>query len=197
MTMTDEELMLAVKDDDQVAFDELVKRFGGRVYGLSYRYLRDRTAAEDVVQETFLRLFTHRKRYVPTGKFSTWVLTIAANLCRSIGRRQSIVRFKSMDEENDEEGGNLHDVLMDEKENPVFVAERNELMSVIEKALQSLPEERRMALILSQYEGLDYKAIGKVMQCSEGTVKSRVFRARAELSKILGPFLPSGAPEVM
>ena len=196
--MTDEQLMCDVAKDDERAFEELVRRYGDRVYGLAFRFLRNAAAAEDVAQDTFLRVFTNRQKYKPTGKFSTWILTITANLCRSLGRRQGIVYFKSMDEPWEPEGGTLHDVLLDdEKDGPSFVAERSELTALIEDALQQLPEDRRMALLLSHFEGLDYKTISKIMDCSEGTVKSRVFRARAELGKRLAPFLATEPERVM
>ena len=186
--ITDEELMMRVRDDDMDAYDVLVKRYEKRLLNFIYRLLQGLDEAEDLFQETFLRVFRSRKRYRAKANFSTWLYTIASNLCMDRLRKSGRQKTTSLDQAF-QGRVSKYDVLPDYSLAPDVVMEREELQIEIQTALSSLPVHQRIVVIMSEYEGLKYFQIATALGCSVGTVKSRVHRARKQLKQVLSKFI--------
>ncbi|GIW06003.1 MAG: RNA polymerase subunit sigma-24 [Dehalococcoidia bacterium] len=182
-TPTEEErLILASQAGDIQAFNQLVERYQFQVYNLCRRMLGDPELAADATQETFLNAFEHIGRF-RGGTLKTWLLRIAANACYDLMRHRKRRPATSLDEIVDDEddpkdfagGGEL----------PEQFALRRELGQLLVRALNELPPEQRMVVVLSDIQGLSYDEIADVTRTELGTVKSRLSRARAKLRDYL------------
>lgn len=189
VSLSDEDLMARVADDDERAFREIVRRFQGRVLNLISRVLNDRNGADDLAQEVFIRVHMHRRNYRRGSKFSTWVFTIAANLAKNeIRRRVRRRNWFSLDALTEV----LHDSLpqlADPTEGRETTLEREQLQGEVGRAIAAVPEKYRLALVLRDIEGLPYEEIAEVLGVPGGTVRSRINRARAMLKRKLQPLL--------
>jgi RNA polymerase sigma-70 factor (ECF subfamily) len=192
--LTDKELFGQVANDDERAFAEFIERYKNRLYNFVFRIIPEKETAEDILQDTFLRVYNQRKNYSPDFALSTWVYTIALNLVRSELRKRKLRKYLSLDflkEENDIE---LPDMV-----NP----EPGKLMPLLDKAIKGLPEEYRTAFVLCDIERLPYNDIAEIMRVPVGTVKSRINRARSMLREKLLPFkelnyeLSKGLPQAL
>jgi len=196
----DVRLMLEVRDDRAEAFEELMLRYQNRVVTILEHLVHDRTQAEDLAQEVFLRVYRARKNYVPGSKFSTWLFTItnnvAANSLRSKSRRrevnvesrgsgpQGVVRIDEM-------------ALAASGQLPARQLDKAEMREVVRLALDSLNERQRMAVLLSKFEEMSYADIAQTMELSPQAIKSLLSRARERLREVLEPYLERGQrPEV-
>ncbi|MBF6589251.1 MAG: sigma-70 family RNA polymerase sigma factor [Ktedonobacterales bacterium] len=178
---------------DRSAFNTLVERYQGVAYALALRMLGDAETAADVTQEAFFSAFRHLATFRGTS-FRAWLLRIVSNGCFDIFRargRQPTTSLEALLEANTESGmGTLSDAhlpaaLIDASWDPERVALRLEVIEAIQAALLRLPPEQRLALILSDVQGLPYEEIARVMETPLGTVKSRIARARAQLRVVL------------
>lgn len=195
LSLSDEDLMARVARDDERAFAELVKRFQGRVTNLIGRVLNDRSCADDLAQETFIRVFVHRRNYRQGSKFSTWLFTIAANLAKNeIRRRVRRRNWFSLDALQELLSDSIAQ-LADPTEGSERRMERQQLQEAIGRAIATVPEKYRLALVLRDIEGLAYEEIADVLGVPGGTVRSRINRARGMLKRKLQPLLRrSGNP---
>jgi RNA polymerase sigma-70 factor (ECF subfamily) len=176
--LSDEEIMVRCAQDSEAAFRILVARYRPRIINLITRFVGDLDRAEDISQEVFIRVYRNRERYRKSGKFSTWIFTIAANLAKNeIRRKVRHRRVVSMDEER-EPGTSIAATLADRDPGPGQALERKELEAMILDAVASLPERYRLALILRDLEGLAYEEVSRVLGIPGGTVRSRINRAR-------------------
>jgi RNA polymerase sigma-70 factor (ECF subfamily) len=174
--VSDKELMENVKSDDTSAFSILVDRYKVRLFNLIFRLLRNKEEAEDILQETFLRVYKERESYDPTYAFSTWVYTITLNLCRNELKKRKKFKFFGID------------LIKNSREYATpGVKKDNCLGSVVEKAVLSLPVKYRTAFLLRDVNQLSYEEISQSVGIPMGTVKSRVNRARLMLRDKLKP----------
>jgi len=186
-------LMLRVKRGDRVAFAELVERYKQPVMNLVYRTLRDETEAEDLAQNAFLQVYKSAKRYESRAKFSTWLFTIARNLCLNELRRRSRHPAESLEETHGDNEGQPQRQYEDKKNFlPPETLLHGELAQKIEEALAELPENQRTAILLCQQEDLSYEEIAKVLGCSLSATKSLIHRGREVLKQRLKPYLRTG-----
>ncbi len=189
LSLSDEDLMARVGEDDERAFTELVRRYQGRVTNLVSRVLNDRECADDLAQEVFIRVFVHRRNYRRGSKLSTWVFTIAANLAKNeIRRRVRRRNWFSLDALQEV----LKDsaaVLADPTEGRDRSMEREQLQNELGKAIATIPEKYRFSLVLRDVEGLAYEEIAEVLGIPGGTVRSRINRARSMLKRKLQPLM--------
>jgi len=177
--INDKELMELIQAGDDRAFGMLVERFQDRLLNFVGRIVVDRETAEELIQETFMRVFTQKNSYTPDYAVSTWIYTIALNLARSELRKRKLRRYLSLDFIKDEIDAEL----------PQKVDLRAEsLAPIIEKAISKLPEEYKTAFILCDIQRLPYQQIAEVMRVPVGTVKSRINRARSMLRDKLKPY---------
>ena len=189
LSLSDEDLMARVAEDDERAFTELVRRFQGRVMNLVSRVLNDRECADDIAQEVFVRVFVHRRNYRRGSKFSTWLFTIAANLAKNEIRRR--VRRRNWFSLNalQEVLKDSAIVLADPTEGRESRMEREQLQEAMGRAIAGVPEKYRLALVLRDIDGLTYEEIAEVLGIPGGTVRSRINRARGMLRRKLVPML--------
>jgi RNA polymerase sigma-70 factor (ECF subfamily) len=173
------ETILRARDGDEGASREIVEALHRPVLGIIHRFLGPafRKDVEDIAQDVFLKVFRALDRYDPTrAKFTTWVYTFVRNHCFDVMKR----RWLPTTSVYDRELGSLRS------------AANSELGSKIAQALGQLGEDQRMAFILREYEGMDYESIGRITGVSEGTVKSRLHRAKESLRTKLRPYLQAG-----
>lgn len=188
----DAALMLRVREGDRDAFESIVEKYKQPVMNLVYRTLRDLTEAEDLAQHVFLQVYKSAHRYEVTAKFSTWIFTIARNLCLNEIRRRSRHPAESMDREGDDE----HPARQIEDGaafSPPDALMQRELGEKIDEAVNALPEKQRTALLLCRQEDSSYEDIAKVLGCSVSATKSLIHRARETLKETLKPYLKTGA----
>ncbi|MFQ6091867.1 MAG: sigma-70 family RNA polymerase sigma factor [bacterium] len=188
-TPADEELLKRVNEGDSVAFDMIVKRYKLRLINFVFRFLGDRDQAEELVQETFLRVFRERKSYERISNFSTWIFTIAGNLAKSELRRRKRWRFFSLDQREPEEGAEFE--IPDESQRPDRLAHDRMIEGAVQKAMDTLSPKYREAVILRDIQGFAYEEIAEIIGCPVGTVKSRVNRARLRLQEELKDWMES------
>jgi RNA polymerase sigma-70 factor (ECF subfamily) len=189
LSLSDEDLMARVAEEDERAFSELVRRYQGRVINLVSRVLNDRECADDLSQEVFVRVFVHRRNYRRGSKLSTWLFTIAANLAKNeIRRRVRRRNWFSLDalQEAFKDGAML---FADPAEGRERLLEREQLQEAVGRAIATVPEKYRLALVFRDIEGLSYEEIAQVLGIPGGTVRSRINRARSMLKRKLHPLL--------
>ncbi|HHI02663.1 MAG TPA: sigma-70 family RNA polymerase sigma factor [candidate division Zixibacteria bacterium] len=172
----DYNLIRRVQNGDMVAFNDIVDRYKNRLMNTIIRMVSSQQEAEDIVQETFLRVYQHRNSFDFRHCFSTWLYTIALNLARNELRKRK--RFKFFD---------IFDMQGHESEISVEMKLPSNLSKVLEKAIESLPDKYKTAFILRDIQEQPYEEVAKIMSIPLGTVKSRVNRARALLRDKLKP----------
>ena len=182
--------MLAFKSGDARAFSTLVQRHRGPVYNFILRFTGHRQRAEDVLQETWLKVVRSSSEWQPKAKFTTWVYTIARNLCVDSARKESFRKADSLDapaSHDESDGRSMGDLVADEgAHSPDRAAHNVRIRPMIEKALESLPTEQREVFLLREYQGVGFKEIAEVTGVNENTVKSRMRYALEGLRKRLG-----------
>lgn len=181
MPTPDEVLVDRSKNGDLDAFEELVRRYEGKVYGMAYRFMGNHADAGDLAQEGFIRLYQALPGFRGDSSFSTWMYRVVANACRDELRRRQRQRQRSvsLDEMAESAGGSIP--LQSMEVSPEDAAERSELQEYVQMCLNSLSEEHRLILIMREMQGLSYEEIAAALDCSLGTVKSRLNRARHAL----------------
>jgi RNA polymerase sigma-70 factor, ECF subfamily len=190
----DAALMLLVKQGDTAAFERLVDKYKQPVMNVVYRMLRDATEAEDVAQNVFVQVYKSAGRYEVSSKFSTWLFTIARNLCLNELRRRSRHPADSMDAAHPEAEDQPWQQFEDKKIfSPPDTLLHGELEEKIEEAMAELPENQRTAILLCRQDELSYEDIAKVLQCSLSATKSLIHRGRETLKQKLKPYLRTGA----
>ncbi|MBA3030496.1 MAG: sigma-70 family RNA polymerase sigma factor [Desulfobacteraceae bacterium] len=180
---SDIQLMLSFRDGDKNAFRELYDKHKKRVINYCFRFCGNRSVAEDMAQETFLRVLKAARRYEPTARFSTWLFKIASNVCLNELRRPRYRNPTESLEEEREDGkeGFREAVTSDTDRDFAF----NEMDSVVRKALGALPDKQRAALLLRIDGEFSYREIGEQIHCSENHVKILIYRARQQLKETL------------
>lgn len=192
--MTEQELVALAKQGDQDAFAQLVQANQNKIYSLALRMTGNPEDGADLAQEAFLKAWRSLPTFQEESSFSTWLYRLTSNLCidflRKEKRRKAAVTTISLDD--DEEDSPPMEVA-DHRFTPETEVERRELRAAMSRALHSLSDEHRRILILREVEGLSYTEIAEALELEEGTVKSRIARARISLRNILqkdGNFSP-------
>jgi RNA polymerase sigma-70 factor (ECF subfamily) len=189
----DAALMLRVKRGDDAAFAELVDKYKQPVMNLAYRILRDAAEAEDVAQNVFLQAYKSAPRYQASARFSTWLFTIARNLCLNEIRRRSRHPTDSLEATGPDADEQPARQFEDRSTAlPTETALHRELAQKIELALAELPEIQRTAILLCRRDDLSYEDIARVLGCSLSATKSLIHRGRETLKEKLKPYLRTG-----
>jgi len=178
--------MLRLQGGEETALNELMTRWQQPLVGFIYRYVGNESDALDLAQETFVRVFTSRSGYKRTAKFSTWLFSIASNLCHNLvrwrGRHPTVALTGG---EDDEGHGDLLDSLPGPENSPADNAESNDLASAVKQHVHELPHDLKTVVLLFEYEDLSYGEIAAVLGCSAKAVESRLYRARRHLAESL------------
>jgi len=180
----DVKLVKAAQKGDMVAFEELVARHRDKIYARAFSMLRNEEEATDLSQEAWVKAWQRLVQFQGEASFVTWMTRICINLCLDQLRKQKRVRTDSI-EQMEEEVGGVERQMPIITPNPTERLERGELRQRIDKALGQLSYEHRTVLILHEFEELEYKEIAKRMECSIGTVMSRLFYARRKMAALL------------
>ncbi len=175
--LSDQELMRIVQAGDLSPASEIYDRYSGRIYNFALRFLKNAEAAEDATQEVFVKMIRHASQFQGDAKLSTWLFSITANWCRDFLRKA--------DNKNKESDDVLATLPAPIEQSPDRNLEQRENEVRVQRALQALTPEQREAILLSRYQGLSYAEIAQISGCSEGAVKTRVFRAMETLKKAL------------
>jgi RNA polymerase sigma-70 factor (ECF subfamily) len=197
-SVKDEELIHATLAGDLSAFSELVRRYEHRLYNFVLRFAGNHHDAEEIVQETFFKAYSHLREFRGDARFATWIYQIAKNLCINHyyqGLRNQEGKTYSVDEVVDgdgEEGERYFRELVSPDPTPEAELLSREVLNFFERALSELEPHFRMALILRDVEGRDYEEIAEILGVPIGTVKSRIHRARLMIQKRLEPFFHGG-----
>ena len=184
----DQELVERVQKGEKAAFDILVRKYEHKLANVISRYIRDPSEVLDVSQEAFIKAYRALPNFRGESAFYTWLYRIAINTAKNYlvaaGRRPPKDDIDAQDAEQFEAGSGLKEYATPER-----LALSNELAVTIQDAIDELPEELRVAIVLRELEGLSYEEIASAMECPIGTVRSRIFRARDAIEKRMRPLL--------
>ncbi len=184
----DQDLVRRVQQGDKSAFDLLVIKYQHKIVHLVNRYVKDPSEAQDVAQDTFIKAYKALGEFRGESAFYTWLYRIAINTAKnyllSRSRRHSDYEVDMQDAEQIENAPQLKDI-----ETPENQLMNDQIIQVIKSAIEKLPEEMRIAIMLREFEGMSYEEIAEAMDCPIGTVRSRIFRAREAIDEKLNPLL--------
>ena len=180
---SDEKLILRFQEGDINAYNELVKRYKDRLLNFVLRYFNNVEQAEDVVQDTLIKLYTHASYYKNVAKFSTWIFTIAKNNALTELRKNKRKKTDSLWTDD----GQVIDI--NSKEESLDSKVQNEIaIDQLNKFLDDIPENFRMAVVLRDFQELSYEEISKILEIPIGTIKSRINRGRIQLAEKMKHF---------
>jgi RNA polymerase sigma-70 factor (ECF subfamily) len=184
----DAELIRDFLEGGQSSFNRLVLKYQNKVFNLCYRMLGERSEAEDVAQEVFMTLFRSVKHFRGDSLFSTWVFRITVNHCKNRLKylsRRNYFKTQSLDQPFQTEEGEVTPDTEDEGPTPEETLISNEVKEAVQLKIAELDTEHRTAIVLRDIQGLSYQEIAEILGLKEGTVKSRIHRARLELKEKL------------
>jgi RNA polymerase sigma-70 factor (family 1) len=176
--LSDQQLMLIVQGGDYSPASEIYDRYSSRIYNFAYRFLRNAEAAEDAMQDVFMKMLKRANQYNGESKLSTWLFSITANHCVDFLRR---VENKISKETEDV----LFDLPASSDHSPDKRLEQQDAEKQVDELLGILTTDQREAILLSRYHGMSYAEIAKVVGCSEGAVKTRIFRGMEAMKRSL------------
>lgn len=178
MQPADDVLIERSKNGDLDAFEQIVRRYENKVYNIAYRFIGNHADASDLAQEAFLRIYQALPGFRSDASLMTWIYRITSNVCRDEIRRQQRAHVIYIDSGPGENNPFNINQLTCQGPTPEEVVEQHEFNRLVQKCLNELTEEHRLILIAREMQDLSYEEIAEVLQCSLGTVKSRLSRAR-------------------
>lgn len=180
--MEEHQLIRSAQEGNEEAFAELVRIYMNKMTNLAYSFTRNRETAEDLAQETFIKAYNALLRFKFKSSFGTWLYRIAVNTAKDHLRKTEPIREESLSQ---------HDYRYpeDESTHPDRKADQRELSRMIHQTMETLPPKHRIILTLRDLQGLPYAEIARILKISEGTVDSRLFRARRSLREKIRPYL--------
>lgn len=184
----DAALVRAIQAGDMAAFDQLVLKHKDKLFNMVYWFLGDYQEANDCAQDTFIKVFKSLKKFRFESSFSTWLYRIAINTCKN-KLKSSAYRWKkktvSLENPESSKDGVLFFEIKDDSPSPVNELEKKERLTLIQKAINALPEEQNRIIVLRDIQGLSYQEIADITGLNLGTVKSRLARGRLEIKNRL------------
>lgn len=186
----DVDLIRRTREGDIPAFEQLFSRFQKRVYNLIYRMVGNEQDAADLTQEVFVRVYNSRHLLKSEDTFYAWLRTIATNIARDHFRKVGrTIKADSLDAPVSLEEGEVQREIPDWSANPERELEKKDVQQTVQRAMNSLSDEHRAVVVLHHIEGMDVRGIASELGIAEGTVKSRLARARDELKRKLGHYV--------
>ncbi len=185
--MQDHELIAKIKSGDTIAFHELFKRYKRLVINISYRLVGNKEEAEDLTQEVFLKIFRSAKYFKHRSKVSTWIYRIAINLSLNHLRTKKYQQWFSLGDDSTPKEDKTFVLFSNECPESDF--EKQEREKVVMNAINNLPKDQRVAVMLQRYESLSIQEIAAILDCSIGAVQARLHRAKKNLYQKLLPYL--------
>ncbi|MCA9669337.1 MAG: sigma-70 family RNA polymerase sigma factor [Myxococcales bacterium] len=192
----DRSLVRRARAGDKRAFRELVQRYQRKVYGIAYGMLHNNDDALDVAQEAFIKVHRYLDRFKGTSSFYTWLYRIVINLCidhlRKVGKQQAVDYDDSRAHDGDADPAALQPTILGM--DPQKALQRREIREKVEKALETLSANHRAVLLMREVEGMSYSEMAEAMQCSKGTIMSRLFHARRRMQGALLELMDGEVP---
>ena len=183
--MNEEMLIKMAQNGDSDAFNQLMDDYFKKIYNIAFRMANNADDAADMTQEIMIKLFKNISSFSGNSKFSTWVYRVATNTC--LDELKKLKRHKNFSIDKDietDDGGYSYEV-EDTSPSPETLSEQKELKSIVASAIGMLNPDHKAVLVLRDIQGLSYDEIARIVKCTEGTVKSRISRARAQLKIII------------
>ena len=189
---SDLSLVRRVQRGDKGAFDALVLKYQHKLVKLVMRYVRNPAEAEDIAQEAFIKAYRALPQFRGDSAFYTWLYRIAINTAKNavVSRDRSPIEY-NVDRNNNDESYDMQGRMKD-SETPEGLVLTDEIRSIVNAAIDALPEDLRTAIVLRELEGLSYEEIAAAMDCPVGTVRSRIFRAREAIDRRLREVFEGG-----
>lgn len=193
MNPSDSVLLEKFKKGDEESFRKLVEKYQSKVYSIALAMVKDKTEAEDIMQDIFIKVYRSLDNFKGKSKFYTWLYRITINTCinhlNQNKKTNTISLFSSEDREKYQVQINKTSLFPEESKSPFEILQNQELEEKIKLAIDSLPLELKQVFLLREIDDLSYKEMAKILNCSEGTIKSRLFRARDKLREKIGSYL--------
>lgn len=186
--MSDNERLLLerARSGDIEAFELLVEGYQKKVFNIALRMLGNHDDAYDLAQEVFIRIYKSIKNFKEQSTFSTWIYRITTNVCLDeLRKRKNKNNIVSLDEEVKLDDSEVKRQVEDDRPLPEAIVEKAELKEIVTDAIKKLKDEHKIAIVLRDIQGFSYEEIARIIKCPEGTVKSRINRARQALKEIL------------
>lgn len=184
----DHELVAAAQGGDRRAFQALYQRYERKVFAVAYGFLRSQEDALDVVQEAFIKVHRYLPNFEGQSSFYTWLYRIVANLCidhiRRSGRKKDVEFDDKLRHDGDQESA-TNMVQIAALGDPVEAVRNKEILKAVRESLQHLSDKHRAVIVMRELQGLSYADMAKAMNCSKGTIMSRLFHARRNMQKLL------------
>jgi RNA polymerase sigma factor (sigma-70 family) len=187
---SDRDLVVRARQQDVSAYDELIRRYQRKIYQLIYNMTSNREDAEDLVQDVFVKAYSALPHFKGDSSFYTWVYRIAVNRTINYLKKRKRGQALSLDDMDQAVERDPDYVELRSRESPVRDVTLTELQKKLNEALQTLSEKHRTVVVLHDIQGIQHDEIAKMLDCSEGTVRSRLFYARQELQKQLTEYAP-------
>jgi len=181
----EKELIAKIGGGDHAAFKVLFETYKSTIFNVCFRMLGNRQEAEDITQDVFFQVYRSASRFRSESKLSFWLYRIAMNLCLNYQKKKRRARWFSLDVLFESSQENTKDTPGSPDNRPDVLLEKSEKERMVQQAINSLPKQQRVAVILHRYEGLSYQEIAEVMACSVSSVESRLHRAKVSLAKKL------------
>ncbi len=184
---TDQDLIAAFRQGNEQAFNELVRRYQERVYWLARRFVEDHDAADDVVQDVFIKAYESLADFRGDSSFYTWIYRITVNLSLNAVRKRKVREFFRLED--------VAGLGESEEKEPDRIAESNETRAMIQKAIETLPEKQKATFVLRYYEELSYEEMSKILKTSVGGLKANYFHALKKVGAFIKDMhadLPAG-----
>ncbi|MCR4437043.1 MAG: sigma-70 family RNA polymerase sigma factor [Clostridiales bacterium] len=185
MCEDEKSLLEKAKNGDVFAYESLIEGYQKKVFNLALRMVGNREDASELAQEVFIRVYKSLKGFKEQSQFSTWIYKITTNVCLDELRKRKNRNITSLDEEIKLEDSEIKRQIEDDKPTPEMIVEKNELKKVVSDAIKLLSDEHRTVIVMRDIQGFSYEEIARIINCPEGTVKSRLNRARLALKEIL------------
>lgn len=184
----DQDLVAAAQGGDRRAFQALYQRYERKVFAVAYGFLRSQEDALDVVQEAFIKVHRYLPNFEGQSSFYTWLYRIVANLCidhiRRSGRKKDVEFDDKLRHDGDQESA-TNMVQIAALGDPVEAVRNKEILKAVRESLQHLSDKHRAVIVMRELQGLSYADMAKAMNCSKGTIMSRLFHARRNMQKLL------------
>ncbi|MFZ5989212.1 MAG: RNA polymerase sigma factor [Bacillota bacterium] len=185
MNENEKELVEKARSGDVEAFEQLIQACQKKVFNIALRMLGNYDDASELAQEVFLKAYKSIKKFKGDSLFSTWIYKVTTNVCLDEIRKRKNKKVVSLDEDIEYDGSEIKRQIKDESPGPEAAAESNEIKNVVNESIGVLPDDYKTVIVLRDIQGFSYDEISQIIKCPEGTVKSRINRARQALKKIL------------
>jgi len=185
MDGNEKELINKSKNGNIEAFEELIEAYQKKVFNLAFRIIGNFDDANELAQEALIRIYKSIRSFKEESSFSTWVYKITTNICLDEIRKRKNKKVVYIDDEIKLTDGEVIRQIEDDKPTPEEKAESNEIKKTVFEAIGKLPEDHKVVIILRDIQGFSYEEIARITKCPEGTIKSRLNRARLTLREIL------------